>query len=252
MKLQILNWWIVSAVILGLNGVVQAAEEPDEVPIRFETLQAGGETFTNVVVQNRSGGVMFIRHEGGFGSVRLQDLDSETLAEMGYEVVERAGGATVADYLERFRHVGSDRSLEAMRFLRSHPQLLPLAAGVIVALFFGVSFLVRQICFKVGHPPGFLIWLPATQTLPMAIAAGMSSAWFPFQLGLIVASGVLRWQDTPYTSMADGVCTIAGLVFWLFWSFKITRARRKNPLWSLLLLVPGVNVLALSYLAFSD
>jgi hypothetical protein len=38
---------------------------------------------------------MFIRHEGGFGSVRVEVLDTEALAGLGYVGMERAGGGAV-------------------------------------------------------------------------------------------------------------------------------------------------------------
>jgi hypothetical protein len=41
------------------------------------------------------------------------------------------------------------------------------------------------------------------------------------------------------------------LIGWIVWSFKICKARGKNPALGLFLLLPLTNLLALIYLAFS-
>jgi hypothetical protein len=44
---------------------------------------------------------------------------------------------------------------------------------------------------------------------------------------------------------------VAVSVGWIIWCFKISSARGKSPLVGVMLLLPGLNVLALLYLAFS-
>jgi hypothetical protein len=74
-----------------------------------------------------------------------------------------------------------------------------------------------------------LVWVPLFQIFPMLRGAGMSPAWF---IGYFIP--------------------VLNIVVQIMWCFKIAKARQKSPLVGVLLLLPGLSLLAFLYLAFSD
>lgn len=102
-----------------------------------------------------------------------------------------------------------------------------LLSGITLQVVF--SYVLKRICENADAEPGILIWIPILQIFPMLRAAQMSYFW-------------LLMLFVPF---------IGGLVFSLVLWVKLCQACDK-PAWiAILLLVPGLNIGVLLYLAFS-
>lgn len=99
--------------------------------------------------------------------------------------------------------------------------LLPL-------IYFSFCYCLKRIVEKVGMEPGFLIWVPLFNAIPMLQAAGLSG-WFLILL------------------CVPGVNLIVGLYMWV----KICQARGKSGWLVLLIFVPLINIFFIPYMAFS-
>jgi hypothetical protein len=115
-----------------------------------------------------------------------------------------------------------------------------------------VSCLLRRICIKAGAPPDLLIWVPLLQLVPLARAARMSPGSVLLVGAAAVAGPVLQGVSSPYASLANAAGLVVILLFWLTWCVKICQARKKSPLLAVPLALPGLNLLALLYLAGSE
>ncbi|PAW89893.1 MAG: hypothetical protein B9S33_02405 [Pedosphaera sp. Tous-C6FEB] len=106
---------------------------------------------------------------------------------------------------------------------------------VLVALFFAVvthfvmSFFLKRICEKAGTNPGVMIWIPIAQLVPL-----LETAKLPL------------WHIVLFFIPLVNI----GAAVFLFW--KLCEARSKPGALALLLLVPGVNLGLILYLAFAD
>lgn len=114
------------------------------------------------------------------------------------------------------------------------------AAGLGIAVFLGavlfavvvhlfMSFCLKRVCEKAGTTPGVLIWIPIANLVPLLETAKLP-VW------LIVLFFI------PFVNIAAGV--------FLFW--KLCEARSKPGPLALLMLIPGVNLGLILYLAFAD
>ena len=116
--------------------------------------------------------------------------------------------------------------LNGHRFLAS-PLAIPV--GILGWLF--LSLCLSSICKKAGKPGGCLVWVPILQVIPAMEVAGMSLLW------LIVL----------FVPLA-----IPQLIFALVLGLGLARARRKDPIWGVLLVLPCTAWLGLLYLAIAD
>jgi hypothetical protein len=129
---------------------------------------------------------------------------------------------------------GARRSLNPVAGLI--PSLFRLAQGLallFLGLLAGVYLFTchcfRRICQKAGVEPGFLIWIPLAQIVPLLRAAQMA----------------------PWTLILLFVPLVNLVIVFSLWT-KICIALGKNPWLVLLLLVPIANLGLIAYLAFSD
>jgi hypothetical protein len=109
------------------------------------------------------------------------------------------------------------------------PQVLGLSVGGLLLVHLFLSWCSKSICVKTGNKPGFIIWIPILQIIPLLRAAGMSTWWF---LLCIV----------PVFNIVPGV----------IWAVKIVNARGLNTLVTIMLLLPGVNIIGFFILAFAS
>lgn len=222
-----------------------------EVTLRVDSITVGRDTFTDVEVYKKTEIDVFIRHSKGLASFKVEDLNEDALIKLGYieknELIARAAAlpASAAD--------AAQASSLFERLKQSEFSLKTVLPGLIFAVggYFYLSFLFWMICIKVGNKPGLPVWLPVLQIVPLLEAAGMSASWF---LGLVIALavGVLVSVSLPGFALAGLlVAVLFPAILYVVWSFRICGAREKNPVCGVLLLVPGVNMGALIYLAFS-
>jgi hypothetical protein len=231
---------------LGVSAQVTAPEEPAERTI--ESLTIDGQTFTNVrVVRPGAKDVMF-RHDGGITGFKVQYLDNPTLRRLGYEIAPPAPKPTAM----------------ATARLETLPDLVPagnvrwgvllLSAGVLtlmVGSFLYTGYVFRLICLKSGTPPGFAIWLPFLQAFPLLRAARMSWAWFVAVSSLSVLLAYAAFRAPEHTLVLGGILAAAIVGLAMVWSVRICHACGKSSLFAVLLLLPGLNYLALVHLAGS-
>jgi hypothetical protein len=253
--------WLALGLLLGIcvTQETRAAQVVKPAPgeRRLERLEAGGSVYSNVVVSSKTDTDIIFRYEGGILSVKVSELDDETLRALGYirEPKAREGGPASPDAARQLvgeisRAIGSEGSTPAwvakfwMTLL-----ILVVTAGLIVYIFF--VHCLRLICAKASAPAGPLIWLPVVQGIPLLRAAGMPIAWLGVLVFLSVLTSFLAWQGSGLAVFAAVANSLLSLLVWVVWSVKISQACKKSPLFGLLLLIPGVNLVALVYLAFS-
>ena len=87
---------------------------------------------------------------------------------------------------------------------------------------------VKLIVEKTGEEPDALVWVPVLNTIPLVRAAGMS----------------------PWSALGM-YAPILNIAVYIVWSLRIARARGKSVATAVCLMLPGLNVFAFLYLAFS-
>lgn len=200
----------------------------------FDTLRVGSIAYSNVQIRGRTGTDVYFRHSRGFANVKVDELPPEVQLLLGYEPEPERRGPIVLDLgrLKADPRIQAIREQWAQRLEGSVLKLDPMQlagvvlAGVMVFLFF--SYCSLLICRNAGSKPGFWVWVPVLQLLPLLRAARMSGWWF-----LAFFLPVLNIAAT------------------LVWGLKIAEACGKPALVGVLFLVPGVNLAAMLYLAFS-
>jgi uncharacterized membrane protein YhaH (DUF805 family) len=213
-----------------LAGLPLVAEET------FETLDTGSGVFTNVAVLTKSKTHISFNHERGFATVKLTDLDSNTLHALGYIV---APPKPARRPLALPKEIKVDPRLQAAQqqftaqvrtaMGKMDTMWVVFAGCILVLLYLFFTFCCQQICRKAGLKPNGFIWLPVLQMIPLLQAARMSG-WY-FLLLLVPA---------------------VGLLVYLFWCINICKARHKSSFVAFLLFLPPTTLFAFLYLAFSD
>ncbi|MSU57287.1 MAG: hypothetical protein EXS35_03745 [Pedosphaera sp.] len=250
--------------------------------VTFPTLKTKHGSFTNVVVMSKTGSDIYIRHERGFGNVKLDDIqDDAALVALGLkappvkvEVLKPTTGETTTAVTNaptaaessatRYQH----QAREKWEWLKQHRPALELtngllALGVFVAIHLFFSFCLKLICVKAGYQPGLLIWLPGLQIIPALRAASMSLLWLLPAMILVLAllglpllarygSPALAGLEFLVILVATVLTVVLGWVSQIIWCFKITAARGKSILVAIALLLPVVSLFAFLYLAFSN
>jgi hypothetical protein len=204
----------------------------------FPIFQTRTATYTNVTVTTKSKKYVFILHSAGMANISIEDLTPELKAQLGYAVKTEkqsfAGSILPKQLMPKINE--RIKPLEELWRERVQPKLnhrvsqktldVIFAISLIAYLFF--CYCCQLICRKAGKPPGFLVWIPVVQWIPLLRAAGMSGWWF---LALFVP--------------------LLNLVATILFSLKIANARGKSALVGVLLILPITNILAFLYLAFS-
>lgn len=232
--------------------------KPDAVfaDIHLDMLKTRTDCFTNVTVCSQSKTEIFIRHSGGIANIKLENLAPQTIAYLNSggasnatsastdsgageqsEGEATATGATsksaaLASHLNpqlRKQLMSGLAMLETLPPVKVNPTVIAVVLGALFAAYLFLCYCLKLICQKTGNPPGFLIWLPVFQMIPLLRAASMSGWWF---LGLFVP--------------------VINLIIQIVWCFKIVQARGKSVLAAIGLLLPVTHLVALLYLAFSD
>jgi hypothetical protein len=232
--------------VLATAAQVEATQETKER--KLEALSVDGQTFENVTVYQQTPTDVMFGHNRGVTGLKVQYLDNPTLRRLGYEI-QAPPPTTTTLASER---LGSLPLLVPPGHFRS--SLMVLSAAILLLLFgmfLYTVYLLRLICIKSGTKPGFAIWVPFLQAFPLLRAARMSWAW-PLAITSLSVLLVYAAFRVPEHTVVFGTilaAAIAGLA--VVWSVRICHACGKSSLLAVLLLTPGLNCLALVYLAAS-
>jgi len=219
-----------ATLLLGLIVLVPdlRAEE------KFDVLQAGGNTYSNVTVISKSSSHVSITHSKGFASLKVKDLDDAIQTELGYALTEppKEKPNALAQFTTDSRVLEMQElwNKEANRIITQLDSKTLVGIGVglgLAYLFFCYCGLL--ICRKAGYEPGVWIWIPGIQFVSLLRAAGMSG--WTFLLLLL---------------------PLVGAIVYIVWCFKICIARKKSAVLGIFLLLPVFSLFVFLYLAFSD
>ncbi len=209
----------------GIDSATAAEIKKGDVR-SFETLSLHDETYTNAVVEGVSTNVVFIRHSRGIAMVKIKELTFEEVKTLGIEamlpppaVPRPEASKAVAEQWQRVVEMMSG-------FASAGVGIAILAALPVLWLLW--CYCLKRLCKKAGTESGILIWLPFLQLFPLHEAARIS--------GFLV--------------LAYFVPFIGGIVV-IYWALKMCEAVGKTKWLALPLLLPGLNVLTVAYLAFS-
>jgi hypothetical protein len=236
-----LAWPALAALLIQPPGTLGAAEE------RFDVLQIGTQTYSNVTVTTKAKQYVFLLHSAGMTSIKVSQLPSDALEKLGYTTpASKVATNTAVVWAKREMaklNTPQVRALEKqlgqkwrsqapakLSTLRSvGPMLIAAVAGAGLLMYLFQCYCCMLICRKAGKPPGILVWLPGLQLFPLLRAADMSGWWF---LAFFVP--------------------VLNFVPLILWPFKIAKARGKSVWVGVLLLLPITSLFAFLYLAFSN
>lgn len=227
------------ALLIACGTTALAGTAPD---MKFDVLQIGTETLSNVTVTTTNKDYVFLLHSKGMANYKVANLPPDVLKKLGYfvedpasqtnSVVNWAKGNVTEFTPERMQEVEETLLTKLPPALpgliKQHWQIASGVAGglLLVHLFFCYCFMV--LCRKTGVPAGFLVWIPILQLIPLVRAARMSPFW-----AIIFLLPVLN------------------IVAQIVWSFKISKARGFGAGLGFLLLLPIINFFAFLYLTFA-
>ena len=213
---------------------------------RFDVLQIGTQTYSNVTVTTKAKQYVFLLHSAGMASVKVSQLPPDMLEKLGYAApVPKVMTNTAVVWAKQeiakintsqMRELGKQLSqklhgkppagLSAIGLIG--PTLIFAVLGIALLLYLFQCYCFMLICRKTGRRPGILVWLPGVQVFPLLRAAGMSGWW---SLALLVP--------------------LLNLVASVLWCLNIAKARGKSIWVGVLLLLPVASPFAFLYLAFS-
>jgi hypothetical protein len=234
----------------------------------FELLTIGEVAYTNVWVHRQTNFNILIRHAGGIQTIKLTDLPQADLAALRPQLGDLANIEIKTDpeLVSRFKEMQAseqyggqlaEKLKEAEQMFKA--LLLPVIA-VLVLLHLVSSFFIYALCKKTQTKTGVVVWLPLLNQTALLRAAGLPGVWA--LLGLmapLIPVAVFSLQLVPPASLSGLVVvgisaafSVAASIVWIVWCFKICIARQKSGWLGILLLIPGVNLLTFTYLAFAD
>lgn len=235
------NSWRVWLPLLFLTTLPVLAEE------RLDLLETRTGTYTNVTITSKTADWIFILHAGGMGNVKIADLSKDAQIQLGYAKPEKPKATQettpgmealtelnlppMAEVQQTWKAEGPGAALNLLSKanLLSAAQALWPVLGLFAVIYLFFCYCCQMICRKTHTSPGWLIWVPVLQLIPLLRAAGMSRLWlFAFFVPVL------------------------NLVAQIIWCVKIVQARGKGPLLVLWLVLPFTGPFAFLYLAFSS
>jgi hypothetical protein len=215
-------------------SAVETPGQADQVVETFEVLQTKTDRYENVTVTSKNKDWILIVHDAGMGNVKVSDLPDDAQIKLGYKVakaepmrlslpkIEALAGLKLPE-VEQLRQSWREGGVEAVMKTLGDPRTVWSVIGIAVLLHLLFSYCSMLICRKAHTSPGFLVWLPVLQLIPLLRAAGMSGMWF--------------------------FVPVINLVVWYV---NIARARDKGPFLVVCLLLPLTTPFAFLYLALSE
>ena len=222
-------WRVALWLFIGSLAPLAVAEET------FESLQVGANTYSNVTVISKNSTHVSITHAKGFASLRVKDLDDDLRSQLGYAPVEPPKPEKQSPLVQittdpRVQEFQEQWNRQVQQIKASLDTRMQIAIGAgLFLLYLFYCYCCALICRKAGHEPGFMIWLPLLQLIPLLKAARMS----PWNFVLLLLP-------------------LVGIVVSIIWCFKICVARRKSAVLGLFLLLPISSAIVFFYLAFAD
>lgn len=231
-------------VIIGLlmTGFTLTSWADLQLPI----LKSGTVTYSNVTVFKQTEQEIHISHSQGLVNIKISTLDDAALRALGLKEEEKpsASGTILAqargvtETVDQLKSSlsGTNRmsfsemvaKLKETSGVEITPAIMQGTLAGVVVLYLFFCYCLKLICRNAGARPGLLIWLPILQMFPLLRAAKMSGWCFLLFLIPLVNFFAQIW-----------------------WSFRIAKACGKGALTGFLLILPGINLLAFLYLAFS-
>jgi len=236
------SWlWALTAFILGFGLNHSLAIGEVSIPL----LKTTGGDFRNVKVFSRTSTHLSFSHEKGTAVIKVSDIEEESVTAIeqsnagAFEAETPVPGAVVMlktkptpkpdpAWLVQSKQMLGKLNIDSLPFAVDRMLVWKVTGGLLAAWWF-YSLCCSLICKKTGHPGGLMVWLPVFQVIPMFRAARMSGWWF---LALFIP--------------------LLNLIAPLLWCVKITQARGKGFFTAAMLILPGTNLLAFIYLAFSN
>jgi hypothetical protein len=226
--------WLPLMALLSPIGSAGAAVEES-----FAVLQTKTGSYTNVTVTSKTKNWIFIHHASGMGNIKVADLPSEVQEKLGYDLPKEKKPISMptmetltdikvpemAQLEQSWRKGGATAVMSAF----GNPTAVRAALGIVGLIYLLFCYCSMKICRKAHTAPGFLVWVPVLQIIPLLRAARMPLIWF---LAFLVP--------------------VVNLVAQLVWYVKIVEARGKGQLLVLWLVLPFTSPFAFLYLAFSE
>jgi len=220
---------LLAGVVFCLGPSLRAAE------IKLETLEVGGQTYSNVVVTSRNSQYVILQHSRGMATLKPKDLSPEVLKQLGYHVEPPAPSTAtlISQKVQidpKVKEMGEKAVEDVKGRLRElDPNVIKGALAGLVLCYFFTCYCFMLICKKAGYEPGILVWVPILQIFPLVKAAGMSAWWILLMFVPVV-----------------------GIIAMVYWCVRICQARGKSSWLAVLLLLPVFSFFTFLYLAFAD
>jgi hypothetical protein len=233
------SWALVRTLWLAAIALPVSASAV-QIEETFDVLETKTGTYENVTVTSKAKDWIFILHAAGMGNVKIVDLPQDVQRKLGYNLPKEQPKPVSVPTMEaltdiKVPEINQLRSdwhaggAEAVIKAFGNPIAVWTLLGIIALTYLFFCYCSMMICRKTHTSPGFLVWVPVLQFIPLLRAAGMSGVWF---LAFFVP--------------------VLNLVAQIVWYVKIVQARGKGPLLVLWLLLPLTAPFAYLYLAFSE
>ncbi len=231
--------WLPLAALLALSPTPGVSARGEET---FDVLKTKTDTYENVTVTSKTKDWIFILHASGMGNVKISDLPDDVAEKLGYTIakVEAKAKTPTIPTMETFKDIKlpevghlqeswREGGVAAVMKAFGNPVAVWTLLGLSVVFYLFFCYCCMMICRKAHTSPGFLVWVPVLQIIPLLRAAGMSGVWF---LAYLVP--------------------VVNLVAQIIWYIKIVQARGKGPFLVVWLVLPLTAPFAFLYLAFSE
>jgi hypothetical protein len=227
------------ARLLAFALLITNALADDVVPV----FQTRTDTYKDVTLISRTKTHVFLKHSRGVATLKTAELDKQTLIALGVPLPEEVAVvpvkpsgtsnlaralAPVSEFARSLPASLNANGLAGFKLPADAKTIIFAAVGIMVLFHLFFSYCAMLICRKAGTDPGIMVWLPILQAYSLIRAAGMSGWWFL-------------------------ACIVPGpnIVAQVLWSIKIAKVRCQGVFTTIMLILPGTNLFAFMYLAFS-
>jgi len=212
--------------------------------IHLPALKIGTDSFTNVTVYQMTSTDIFVRHERGFGNAKISNLDDPTLQLLGLKTIMVAE-KTGDSNAPNAVAVQKLKSALAAQDVKLPPNLAA-ALGFVSKLKPTPQLLAGALTIMV------IGYLFSCFVLKKVCVNAGSEPGVMIWLPILQAFPLLRAARIPAFWFIILLIPGLNLLAHILWSLRISRACGKGTLVGVLLILPVTNIFALLYLAFSS